>query len=41
MANPFANYIHDALRRIEWTNQMLLDKVSVIKVKFKGLKEEI
>ena len=41
MVNLFTNYIHNALHQIEWTNQMLLDKVSAIEVEIKGLKEEI
>ena len=41
MANPFANYIHNALRQIEGANQMLLDKVGSREVELKGLKEEI
>ena len=41
MANPFANYIHDALCRIQGTNQMLLDNVGAIEVELKDLKEDI
>ena len=41
MANPFANYIHDALRQIKGTNQMLLDNVGAIEVELKDLKEDI